>query len=640
MSIPFPFELSKLSIELKDFSLKTLEDRYYLASESSPQQLYWRCATAYSDDQAMSERMYGYFVKQWFGPASPVLSNAPERVKFEKYFHLNFKADCFKNVLGPLPISCFLSTVPDSRFGIAQSYVEGIFLNSNGGGRGTHWGNLRELNCPTSTGQKTGGAIPFVGVSDRLVLATNQGSNRRGADMCNMDISHPEIEEFIQIRNPTGDNNRRSRNIHNGVNIPDAFMHKVVRNEDWDLISPHTGKVVKTVKARKLWELCLETAATKGGEPMLHFIDASNRGLPKTQRDMGLKVNGSNLCHEITQATNEDRTAVCCLSSVNILKYNEWKNHPTFINDCIRFLDNIIQYFIENATANAESQIGKKRLREVIAGRADESVIDDILHKYLHPMRKAVYSATQERSLGLGQMGWASYFKQEDVYYDSREALILTEKISKHIHYQAVQASLDLGMERGEAPDMVGTGRRNSHVIAIAPTATNAIICNNVVPSREATYQNCYTHKTLSGSFLVKCPFLEKDLESLGQNTKEVWKSIMENDGSVQHLDFLSGHLKRKHKTSFELDQRWTVELHAVAQPYVCQAQSLNVFFMPNAPKEYLNMVHLLIWKRGLKTRYYLKSKALRGGMSTAAKKVKKNVVKEVDYQSCVGCEG
>ena len=639
MSIAFPLELSKISIELKLFSLKTLEDRYYLAHERSPQELYWRCATAYSDDQAMAERMYQYFARQWAGPATPVLSNAPERVKFEKVFAQNFKADCFKNVLGPLPISCFLSTVGDSRWDIAQSYVEGIFLNSNGGGRGTHWSQLRELNCPTSTGQKTGGAIPFVGVSDRLVLATNQGSNRRGADMCNMDISHPEIEEFIQIRNPTGDNNRRSRNIHNGVNIPDDFMKRVVKDEGWDLISPHTGKVVKTVKARKLWEMCLDTAATKGGEPMIHWVDASNRMLPQSQKDLGLKVNGSNLCVEVTLPTNKDRTAVCCLSSLNMAKYNEWKDHATFVNDMIRFLDNVIQYFIENGTANADTQIGKERLREIVGGRADESVIDDILHKYLHPMRKAVYSATQERALGLGQMGWDTYFKNEGIYYDSREAMIATDKVSKHVHYQAVQASLDLGLERGEAPDMKGTGRRNSHVIAIAPTATNAIICNNVSASREKTYQNCYTHKTLSGSFLVKDEFLENELIKLGKNKKKVWKSILENDGSVQHLDFLSDHVKRLCMTAFEVDQRWVVELAAAAQPYVCQAQSLNVFFMPDASKEYINYTHLLMWKRGLKTRYYLKSKALRSGMTTATDKVEKVSV-SVDYSACVACEG
>ena len=639
MSIAFPLELSKISIELKLFSLKTLEDRYYLAHERSPQELYWRCATAYSDDQAMAERMYQYFAQQWAGPATPVLSNAPERVKFEKVFAQNFKADCFKNVLGPLPISCFLSTVGDSRWDIAQSYVEGIFLNSNGGGRGTHWSQLRELNCPTSTGQKTGGAIPFVGVSDRLVLATNQGSNRRGADMCNMDISHPEIEEFIQIRNPTGDNNRRSRNIHNGVNIPDDFMKRVIENADWDLVSPHTGKVVKTVKARKLWEMCLDTAATKGGEPMIHWVDASNRMLPQSQKDLGLKVNGSNLCNEVTLPTNKDRTAVCCLSSLNMAKYSEWKDHPTFVNDMIRFLDNVIQYFIENGTANADTQIGKERLREIVGGRADESVIDDILHKYLHPMRKAVYSATQERALGLGQMGWDTYFKNEGIYYDSREAMIATDKVSKHVHYQAVQASLDLGLERGEAPDMKGTGRRNSHVIAIAPTATNAIICNNVSASREKTYQNCYTHKTLSGSFLVKDEFLENELIKLGKNKKKVWKSILENDGSVQHLDFLSDHVKRLCMTAFEVDQRWVVELAAAAQPYVCQAQSLNVFFMPDASKEYINYTHLLMWKRGLKTRYYLKSKALRSGMTTATDKVEKVSV-SVDYSACVACEG
>lgn len=639
MSIAFPLELSKISIELKLFSLKTLEDRYYLAHERSPQELYWRCATAYSDDQAMAERMYQYFAQQWAGPATPVLSNAPERVKFEKVFAQNFKADCFKNVLGPLPISCFLSTVGDSRWDIAQSYVEGIFLNSNGGGRGTHWSQLRELNCPTSTGQKTGGAIPFVGVSDRLVLATNQGSNRRGADMCNMDISHPEIEEFIQIRNPTGDNNRRSRNIHNGVNIPDDFMKRVIENADWDLVSPHTGKVVKTVKARKLWEMCLDTAATKGGEPMIHWVDASNRMLPQSQKDLGLKVNGSNLCNEVTLPTNKDRTAVCCLSSLNMAKYSEWKDHPTFVNDMIRFLDNVIQYFIENGTANADTQIGKERLREIVGGRADESVIDDILHKYLHPMRKAVYSATQERALGLGQMGWDTYFKNEGIYYDSREAMIATDKVSKHVHYQAVQASLDLGLERGEAPDMKGTGRRNSHVIAIAPTATNAIICNNVSASREKTYQNCYTHKTLSGSFLVKDEFLENELIKLGKNKKKVWKSILENDGSVQHLDFLSDHVKRLCMTAFEVDQRWVVELAAAAQPYVCQAQSLNVFFMPDASKEYINYTHLLMWKRGLKTRYYLKSKALRSGMTTATDKVERVSV-SVDYSACVACEG
>jgi len=796
-----------------------------------------------------------------------------------------------------------------------------------------------------------------------------------------MDISHPEIMEFIQIRNPTGDNNRRSRNTHNSVNITNDFMYAVIEDRNWDLISPHTKEVVKTVRAREIWELLLSTAAEKTGEPMIHWVDQSNYHLPQSQKDLGLKVHGSNLCvapetviltdegykeiqtlagkmvniwngeewslsavaqtgedqplikvtfsngmslycteyhrfevlrsgygskslvvkmaselvegdclprlelpviqgekdldkaytngffsaegceyagkqllqiygekqklrpylegvtswnqqdnrssvfckglkpkfylptaeysvqsrlnwlaglldgdgcvarngsndsiqitsvehefiqqlllmlqtlgvaakisvvaeegyrplpdgkggskdylcqkayrllinsndtyhllqlglnckrlvfrgnkpqricsrfvtvvgvendgriddtycfneplkhrgffnginalncHEITQATAKDRTAVCCLSSTNISKYNEWKDHPTFIADCIRFLDNVIEYFVQNATANARSQIDAERLAEVIRESMQDEpsfteqmvqkMVEGIIHKFIHPMRKAVHSAKRERSLGLGQMGWDTYFQDNEIYYDSNEAVDLVGKVSKQIQEQAVAASIQLGTERGEAPDMKGTGRRNSHVTALAPTATNAIICNNVVPSGEKAYQNVFTHKTLSGSFQVRSPYVERKLEAMGKNNKDVWKSISDNDGSTQHLDFFDDHTKRMTRTAFEIDQRWVV-YHAVArQPHTCQAQSVNVFFLPTASKKDINIVHLMMWKYGLKTRYYLKSKAMRGGMSTIMSKIiggvmtdSKPMTAPINYEECANCGG
>lgn len=658
MTIAMPTYLANRVLPIEDFALRTLEERYYLKRkdylEETPKQCYWRCCLAFSDNLAMAERVYEYILKRWFGPASPVLSNAPVRLTWGLSFKTNFLPERFLDTRGPQPISCFVPYVPDSREGISDYYREAMFLNSNGGGIGAGWNALREAGAPTSTGQKTGGVVAFEAVQDKLVLATNQGSNRRGAIMSEIDVSHPEILEHISLRNPTGDSNRRARNIHIGVNIPDAFMQAVILDQPWDLVSPYDGQVKATVQARTLWEKILEIRVGKGGEPMLHFIDRSNEMMPASQKAKGLRVNNSNLCHEITLANNAERTAVCCLSSINVAHADEFMDHPLFIEDITRFLDNVTEYFIQTACYNISDKEEFSRFRRVVAEALAtievtdpeqvQKVADYTLRNYIKAMSKAVYSASQERALGIGQMGVHTYLQKKGIAYESRKALIFVEKISKHIQTQARAASKKLAKERGEAPDMVGTGYRNSHLTAMAPTATNAILTQNCSPSGEPVFQNVYVHKTLSGSFLVKNPQLENDLEKLGLNTESVWKSITQHDGSVQHLQGVSETFKKLYKTSFEIDNRWIIDHYAVRQGYICQAQSLNLFVLPTASKTYVNMLHILAWRKGLKTVYYLKSKGLRSGFNQAQEstngiKIDANHM-EVDYHQCPSCEG
>lgn len=660
---------------LTDFGKATLVDRYLKPQEKSPQEAFLRTSTAFASNAEHAKRMYKYASNQWIGYASPVLSNAPERTKFAQEWEKNFTPDCFKSVLGALPISCFVGYVPDSREGIGFHYYEQLWLASGGGGYKAYWGDLRPVNSTTSTGSKTGGLIPFFHVTDGMIVATHQGNNRRGVYGGSIRDNHPEIVEFIESRKMSGDPNKRSRNVFQTVNVSDAFMYAVLSDAQWALID-HEGNVVKTVSARYLWELMLETPFETGC-PFLHFIDTSNDMLPSVQKALGLRVNTVNICTEITLATNKDRTAVCCLSSINAAKYDEWKDDPMFIADVTEFLDNVLEYFIQNAIyactkdydwdglkntiredltkavsnyENKDSDLAEELRNIAVYGGKEqfEKIVDNmaknIVERHTMGYKKAVYSAKQERAIGIGLMGLDSYFLDHELAYESREALTFTDTIFKQIKTEAVAASLNLGEVRGEAPDMVGTGRRNSHLMAIAPTATNSTIAGGKTPALEKRFENIYTQKTKSGTFEVVEPALVRVLDKYGINTPEVIKSIKDNDGSVQHLAQLSDHERMYLRTAFEVDQMWVVEHAAVAQQYVCQAISVNLFFMPDVPRPYVNAVHLQMWKRGLKSRYYVRTKSVKSGDAFADKLIERiNTIdysKHSSFESCLACEG
>ena len=660
---------------LTDFGKATLVDRYLKPQEKSPQEAFLRTSTAFASNAEHAKRMYKYASNQWIGYASPVLSNAPERTKFAQEWEKNFTPDCFKSVLGALPISCFVGYVPDSREGIGFHYYEQLWLASGGGGYKAYWGDLRPVNSTTSTGSKTGGLIPFFHVTDGMIVATHQGNNRRGVYGGSIRDNHPEIVEFIESRKMSGDPNKRSRNVFQTVNVSDAFMYAVLSDAQWALID-HEGNVVKTVSARYLWELMLETPFETGC-PFLHFIDTSNDMMPSVQKALGLRVNTVNICTEITLATNKDRTAVCCLSSINAAKYDEWKDDPMFIADVTEFLDNVLEYFIQNTIyactkdydwdglkntiredltkavsnyENKDSDLAEELRNIAMYGGKEqfEKIVDNmaknIVERHTMGYKKAVYSAKQERAIGIGLMGLDSYFLDHELAYESREALTFTDTIFKQIKTEAVAASLNLGEVRGEAPDMVGTGRRNSHLMAIAPTATNSTIAGGKTPALEKRFENIYTQKTKSGTFEVVEPALVRVLDKYGINTPEVIKSIKDNDGSVQHLAQLSDHERMYLRTAFEVDQMWVVEHAAVAQQYVCQAISVNLFFMPDVPRPYVNAVHLQMWKRGLKSRYYVRTKSVKSGDAFADKLIERiNTIdysKHSSFESCLACEG
>ena len=636
---------------LTNFGKATLEDRYLKPNETSPQHAFLRASTAFSSNEAHATRMYGYASKQWVGYASPILSNAPVRTKFAQAWEDNFGRDCFLSVVGALPISCFLGYVGDSREEIGFHYYETMWLASNGGGAKFYWGDLRPVNSETSTGSKTGGLIPFFHVDDGLIVATHQGNNRRGVDGGSIRDNHPEIVEFIESRKMSGDPNKRSRNLFQTVNLSDDFMYAVLGDKSWDLID-HKGVVTKTVQARYLWELMLETPFETGC-PFLHWIDTSNDELPPTQKARGLRTNTVNICTEITLPTDKDRTAVCCLSSINMLKRDEWINDPQFIADVTEFLDNVLEYFIQNAIYTCTKDYDWEKLKDTLRSELkednlDEDRIDQLAHKIVERnimgYKKAVYSAKQERAIGIGMMGLDSYFMANEIAYESQEALTITQETFRHIKAQAHAASVALGTLRGEAPDMEGTGRRNSHLLAIAPTATNSTIAGGATPALEKRYENIYTQKTKSGTFTVVEPALVKVLDKYGINTPEVIKSIKDNNGSVQHLRELTDHERLYLRTVFEVDQVWVVEHAAVAQAEVCQAISCNLFFMPDVPRFYVNNVHLHMWKRGLKSRYYVRTKAVKSGDAFADALVKRiqtiDYKKHEDFDACPSCEG
>jgi ribonucleoside-diphosphate reductase alpha chain len=578
---------------LTDFGKKTLDDRYLLPGESY-QDMFARVATAFADDAAHAQRIYDYISKLWFMPATPVLSNGG--------------AD------RGLPISCFLNQVGDSLDDIVETWTENVWLASNGGGIGTYWGNVRSIGEKVGQNGQTSGIIPFIRVMDSLTLAISQGSLRRGSAACYLDIHHPEIEEFLEIRKASGDFNRKSLNLHHGINITDAFMEAVRNDEEFGLISPKSGDVLKTVNARKLWQKILELRM-QTGEPYLLFTDTVNNAMPAHQKRLGLKVTQSNLCSEITLPTGVDhrgvdRTAVCCLSSVNAETFLEWSKEPMFMEDVFRFLDNVLEDFIERAPPE---------------------------------MARAVYSAKRERSVGLGVMGFHSFLQAMNVSLESATAKALNLKIFKHIRQGADAASVKLAKERGPCEDArdVGMMARFSNKLAVAPTASISIICGGTSAGIEPIPANVYTHKTLSGSFTVKNQQLETLLESKGLNSDEIWSSILEHEGSVQHLDCLTQDEKDVYKTAFELDQRWIIELAADRTPFICQSQSLNLFLPGDINKWDLHMLHWTAWERGLKSLYYCRSKSVQRAAFAGSEKLAEQAMKteSTDYDECLACQ-
>ena len=572
---------------LSEQAKKLLTDYYQTKDEVSPQQAYARAAVAYSyGDMKLAQRIYDYVSDGWFMYASPVLSNAP--MPGEK--------------ARALPISCFLTYVPDTLEGLIDHSAELRWLSVKGGGVGGHWSDVRAVS------DKAPGPMPFIHTVDADMTAYRQGKTRKGSYAAYMDISHPDIIEFLNMRIPTGDVNRKNLNLHHAVNITDAFMRAVERDEVWDLVDPNEQDARDSMKARKLWEVLLETRY-RTGEPYLNFIDTANRALPQTMKDKGLKINGSNLCNEIHLPTNEDRTAVCCLSSVNLEKFGEWED-TTMIRDLIRFLDNVLEFFIDNA--------------------GDE-------------ISRARFSATQERSLGLGAMGWHSYLHKNRIPFESDTAVVKNIQIFEHIKSEAVAETVQLATERGECPDMQGTGRRNSHLLAIAPNANSSIICGTS-PSIEPSKANAYTHRTRAGSHLVKDKYLEEELVKVNKNDATTWSSIITNGGSVQHLSFLSPEVKSIFRTAIEIDQNAIVSQGADRQQFLCQGQSLNIFFPAGASKADLHRVHYNAWKLGCKGLYYLRTET-----SNKAENVSTKVVREAlkDYETqamtqeeCLSCQG
>ena len=581
---------------LTDFGKKTLVDRYLLPEENY-QDMFSRVSEAYADDTAHAQRLYDYMSRLWFMPATPVLSNGG--------------AD------RGLPISCFLNAVDDSLDSIVGAWTENVWLASNGGGIGTYWGNVRSIGERIGRAGKTSGIIPFIRVMDSLTLAISQGSLRRGSAAVYLDIHHPEIEEFLEIRKPSGDFNRKSLNLHHGLNITDDFMDAVKNDEDFGLRSPHTGEIIKEISARKLWQKILEMRL-QTGEPYMIFSDTVNNALAKHQHDQGLRVQQSNLCAEIMLPTGLDkygkqRTAVCCLSSINAEKYDEWKNDEGFIEDIMRFLDNVLQDFIDNAPDK---------------------------------MKDAKYSAMRERSVGLGLMGFHSMLQSKSIPFESAMAKSFNNRLFSHIRRGADAASVKLAEERGACPDAAEAGvmERFSHKMAVAPTASISIICGGTSAGIEPIPANIYTHKTLSGSFTVKNRLLEELLESKGLNTDEVWGTILENEGSVQFMDELDEHEKATFRTAFEIDQRWVIEHAADRAPYICQAQSLNIFLEGDIDKWDLHMLHWQAWEKGVKSLYYCRSKSIQRA-SFAGAEDKTDMEKSMeaaaptDYEECLACQ-
>lgn len=573
-----------------------LRESYMREDEASPQERFAYVSKAFGSNQEHAQRLYEYSSKHWLSYSTPVLSFGRSR--------------------RGLPISCFLPYLHDSAESLVNTLSEVNWLSMLGGGVGIGIG-IR------SADDKSVGIMPHLRTYDASSLAYRQGRTRRGSYAAYLNISHPDILIFLEIRKPTGDQNMRCQNLHHGINITDDFM-QIIENcmrdssadDSWELKDPHNGEVREVVSARELWQRIIETRMLTG-EPYIHFIDTSNRAMPDFQKKLGLSIRQSNLCSEIILPTDKDRTAVCCLSSVNLEYYDQWKNDPLFLADIAEMLDNVLQYFIDNAPSAIE---------------------------------RAKYSAVRERSIGTGALGWHAYLQQNNLAWESALAVSANHKIFSHMQSKLLEANLKLGAERGEAPDAAGTGRRFSHMMAIAPNASSSILMGNTSPSIEPFRANAYRQDTLSGSFLNKNKHLDLLIKQQSKHHPkgfydEVWSSIIANDGSVQHLDWMDNWSKDVFKTSMEIDQRWIIQHAADRQQYIDQAQSLNLFFRPDANLKYLHAVHFMAWKNGLKTLYYCRSEKI-GKADKVSKKIQREIIKELDLQAiadgdtCLACEG
>jgi len=576
-----------------ELGLKRMRESYMMESEQSPQERFAYVSSAFASNQDHAQRLYDYSSKHWLSYSTPILS--------------------FGRSKRGLPISCFLPYLHDSAEGLVDCLSEVNWLSMLGGGVGIGLG-IR------SADDKSVGIMPHLRTYDASSLAYRQGRTRRGSYAAYLDVSHPDILLFLEMRKPTGDPNMRALNLHHGINITDDFMHIIEKcmldptaDDSWELKDPHDHTVREVVSAKELWQRILETRMMTG-EPYLHFIDHSNKAMPEFQKKLGLSIKQSNLCSEIILPTDKKRTAVCCLSSVNLEYYDEWKNNKLFLRDVAEMLDNVLEYFI----AHAPSSISR-----------------------------AKYSASRERSIGIGALGWHAYLQKNNLSWESALAVSANHKIFKHIKKKLDEANLELGTERGEAPDSVGTGRRFSHTQAIAPNASSSILMNNTSPSIEPYRANAYRQDTLSGAYLNKNRFLEKLLKTKvkEEELQDVWSSIMANDGSVAHLDILTDEEKAVFKTAMEIDQRWLVQHAADRQQYIDQAQSLNVFFRPDSDVKYVHAVHFMAWKLQLKTMYYCRSEKI-GKADKVFKKIEREIIKEIDLRSlaegeeCLACSG
>ncbi|CAB4133320.1 NrdA Ribonucleotide reductase, alpha subunit [uncultured Caudovirales phage] len=577
-----------------ELGIKRLKESYMRDDEESPQHRFASVSKAFSSNVEHAQRLYDYSSNHWLSYSTPILS--------------------FGRSNKGMPISCFLNYVEDTAEGLVNNLSETNWLSMYGGGVGIGFG-IR------SAGDKSTGVMPHLKIYDASSLAYRQGKTRRGSYAAYLDISHPDLIPFLEMRKPTGDPNIRCMNLHHGINITDDFMEIIERcmldpnaNDDWELKDPHSGEVREVVSAKNVWQQILELRMHTG-EPYIHYIDTSNRMMPQWLKDKGLKVHQSNLCSEIILPTNEQRTAVCCLSSLNLETYDEWKDNPLFLKDVAEMLDNVLNYFI----ANAPDTIARAR-----------------------------YSAERERSIGIGALGWHAYLQRNGIAFEGVMAKVANNRIFKHIRQGLDNANKELGAERGEAPDAVGTGNRFSHLMAIAPNASSSIIMGNTSPSIEPYRANAYRQDTLSGSFLNKNRWLDiiiKEKAKDENDYNDIWSSIIANDGSVQHLDILDENQKEVFKTSMEIDQRWVIELAADRQVYIDQAQSLNLFFRPDAHIKYIHAIHFTAWKKGIKTLYYCRSEKI-GKADKVSKRVEREIIKELDMtqvaqgNDCIACEG
>lgn len=583
---------------LTDFGKAVLSDRYLIGNESY-QDLFARVSAYYADNLAHAERLYDYISNLWFMPSTPILSNG--------------------GTDRGLPISCFLNETEDSLKGIVDLWNENVWLAARGGGIGSYWGNLRSIGEKVKNSGKTSGIIPFIVVQNALTLAISQGSLRRGSSAVYLPVSHPEIEEFLDLRKPTGgDPNRKALNINHGIMVTDSFMQAVENDENWELVTPHNNQMVATIKARDLWIRIL-TARIETGEPYIIFIDAVSKNRPDSYKKLNLDVKMSNLCSEITLTTGKDhlnksRTAVCCLSSLNLEYFEEWKDNQLFIEDVMRFLDNVLEDFISKAP---------------------------------NEMERAKYSATRERSIGMGVMGFHSLLQSKMIPFESLAARQLNKLIFSHLKKQVDATSYKLALEKGPCPDAKEADlmERFTHKLAIAPTASISIIAGNTSPGIEPYAANVFTQKTLTGSFTVRNKFLQRLLAKKGQDNEEIWSLVSTNEGSVKDLDFLNEEEKSVFKTAYELDQRWVIEHASDRTPYICQSQSVNLFLSANVHKRYLHQIHMLAWKRGLKSLYYCRSQSMQradkvshDALSVKVANDKKKLV-SFDYDECLSCQ-